>query len=54
MKKIRTNIHLTEEQRAALRKYAKKTGTTPAELVRRSINFYIEYITGRSVKDKDK
>ena len=50
----RTNIHLTEQQRAALRKYAKKIGTTPAEIVRRSINFYIEYMTGRKIKEQGK
>ena len=52
MKMKRTNIHLTEEQRAALRRYAKKVGITPAELVRRAIDFYVEYCTGRKIKEQ--
>ena len=51
---IRTNIHLSKQQRAALKRISKKTGITPAELVRRAIDFYVEYMTGRKIKEQRK
>ena len=47
----RTNIHLTEQQRSALRELAVEYRRTPAEMVRRAIDFYVEYCTGRKIKD---
>ncbi len=44
MKMIRTNIHLTEEQRKKIERIAKKTQETKAEIVRRMINEYKERI----------
>ena len=38
----RTNIHLTEQQRAKLAKLAKKTGLTVAEMVRRAIDAFLK------------
>jgi len=38
----RTNIHLTEQQLQRLRKVAKKTGLTVAELVRRAVDEYLK------------
>jgi predicted DNA binding CopG/RHH family protein len=37
----RVNYHLTEQQIAALRKLAGKTGLSVAELVRRAIDAYL-------------
>ena len=52
--KIRTNIHLTEQQRAALRELAKEYRRTPAEMVRRAIDYYYEICTGRKIKEQGK
>ena len=38
----RTNIHLTEQQRAKLLKLAHKTGLTVAELVRRAVDAFLK------------
>jgi len=38
---IRTNIHLTEGQLKNLRKLAKQTGLSVAELVRRAIDEFL-------------
>ena len=43
----RTNIHLKDEQRQALKRFGKKFKLKPAEIVRRAIDFYLEYITGK-------
>lgn len=37
----RTNLHLTDAQLAALRKLAKRTGLSVAELVRRAIDAFL-------------
>jgi len=38
----RTNIYFTERQRKELAKEAKKLGITPAELVRRILDAYLD------------
>jgi hypothetical protein len=38
----RTNFHITDQQLAALRGLAEKTGLTVAELVRRAIDDYLK------------
>ena len=38
----RTNIHLTDQQRAKLAKLARKTGLTVAELVRRAVDAFLK------------
>lgn len=48
MKKIRTNIHLTEEQRSGLALIAKRTGNTNAHVVRMAINEYIKKFNRRT------
>ena len=41
MKKIRTNIYLSDRQKHALERLSKKTGAPVAELVRRAIDAYL-------------
>jgi predicted DNA-binding protein len=40
--KTRTNIYLTEEQRAGLTALSQQTGAPVAELVRRAVDAYLE------------
>jgi len=42
MKMSRTNIHLTEEQKKAITRIAKKMRETKAEIVRRAVDEYID------------
>jgi predicted DNA-binding protein len=39
---VRTQIYLTEEERAALRKIARQTGKKHSELIRRAIGDFID------------
>ena len=39
---LRTQIYLTEEERAALRNLARETGKKQSELIRRAIDAFIE------------
>ena len=39
---LRTQIYLTEEERAALRNIARETGKKQSELIRRAIDTFIE------------
>ncbi len=39
---LRTQIYLTEEERAALRNMARETGKKQSELIRRAIDDFIE------------
>jgi len=41
MPKLRTNIYLTDKQKAALEKLSDKTGAPVAELIRRAIDAYL-------------
>jgi len=41
MPKIRTNIYLTDKQKALLDKLSEKTGAPVAELIRRAIDAYL-------------
>jgi predicted DNA-binding protein len=41
MAKIRTNIYLTEKQKALLENLSDKTGAPVAELIRRAIDSYL-------------
>jgi len=41
MPKIRTNIYLTDKQKALLEKLSARTGAPVAELVRRAIDAYL-------------
>jgi predicted DNA-binding protein len=41
MAKLRTNIYLTEKQKASLEKLSERTGAPVAELVRRAIDAYL-------------
>lgn len=41
MAKLRTNIYLTDKQKASLEKLSNKTGAPVAELVRRAIDAYL-------------
>jgi predicted DNA-binding protein len=40
--KTRTNIYLTEEQRAGLTALSQQTGAPVAEIVRRAVDAYLE------------
>jgi predicted DNA-binding protein len=41
MPKLRTNIYLTEKEKASLEKLSAKTGAPIAELIRRAIDAYL-------------
>jgi predicted DNA-binding protein len=41
MATLRTNIYLTEKQKASLEKLSERTGAPVAELVRRAIDAYL-------------
>jgi len=41
MPNLRTNIYLTEKQKASLEKLSDKTGAPVAELVRRAVDSYL-------------
>ncbi len=43
----RTNIHLKDEQRQALKRLGKKLKVAPAEIVRRAIDYYLWVLTGK-------
>ena len=47
---IRRHIHLTKEQDKRLAKQAKKSGLKFAEIIRRAVDFYLEYMTGKKAK----
>ena len=41
MPKLRTNIYLTEKEKALLEKLSNKTGAPVAELIRRALDAYL-------------
>jgi len=43
----RISIHITERQLKKLRQRKAKTGLKAAEIVRRAIDYYLEYMTGK-------
>ena len=49
---VRTQIQLTEKQAQALREFAQEEAVSMAELVRRSIDFYIQQKYAPSAKER--
>ena len=51
---VRTQIQLTEKQSLILKQLAEKEDVSVAEMIRRSVNFYIEQSQGVSAAERQK
>jgi hypothetical protein len=47
---VRTHVILTQQQTDSLKKWAKKTGLTVAEQIRRAVDFYLASAAERTTK----
>ena len=47
---VRMHVILTKQQDESLKRYAKKTGLTVAEQIRRAVDFYLAHAAERTTK----